>query len=260
MARGVSGAGLVADQQLLPTSTDRHSGSPILGGRQFAHPEEMTRMIDKYPPAATPPQGRSAPSESLPPASAREHGTADVVKGEAADLGHGSVQAGKHVAEVAREQASGVVAEAGRQGRDLLQQAQEELEVQAAHGQQRLAKQLLSLSDELRSMTDASGRGGMAADLTQHAASRVRDAGQWLDEHRPGQVAEEMQSFARRRPAVFLALAAGAGLVAGRLTRGLKNAASDNSMAATAPVATAPPSGEPNLLVTDDEAGRQGTP
>jgi hypothetical protein len=263
-------------------------------------------MTDKYPPAATPPQGWSAPSESLPPASTREQGTADLVKGEAADLGNGSVQAGKHVAEVAREQASGVVAEAGRQGRGLLQQAQQELEVQAAHGQQRLAKQLLSLSDELRSMADASGRGGVATDLTQQAASRVRGAGQWLEEHRPGQVAEEMQSFARRRPAVFLALAAGAGLVAGRLTRGLKNAANDNSTTPTAPAATqglssqwarpsdragyppVPPaasgpaqgpsgaanglsatdpgpqpaeaSGEPNSVVTDDQAGWQGTP
>lgn len=260
-------------------------------------------MTDKYPPAATPPPGWSAASESLPPASAQEQGTADLVKGEAADLGNGSVQAGKHVAEVAGEQASGVVAEAGRQGRGLLQQAQQELEVQAAHGQQRLAKQLLSFSEELRSMADASGRGGMAADLTQQAASRVRGAGQWLEEHRPGQVAEEMQSFARRRPAVFLALAAGAGIVAGRLTRGLKNAASDNSTTPTAtqglssqwaqpsdragyppvPPAVSDPaqgpsgaasglpatdpgpqaaqaSGEPNPLVTDDQAGWQGTP
>ncbi len=263
-------------------------------------------MTDKYPPAAPLPQGQSAPSESLPLASTREQGTAGLLKGEAADLGNGSVQAGKHVAEVAREQASGVVTEAGRQGRGLLQQARQELEVQAAHGQQRLAKQLLSLSDELRSMADTSGRGGMAADLTHQTASRVRDAGQWLDEHRPGQVADEMQSFARRRPAVFLALAAGAGLVAGRLTRGLKNAASDNAETPTAPTATpglssqrtqssdragypsvppaisdprdpsdgandqpptstdprlpaAPAPGEPNRLITDDQAGWQGT-
>jgi hypothetical protein len=262
-------------------------------------------MTDKYPPAATPPQGQSAPSESLPPASTREQGTADLLKGEAADLGNGSVQAGKHVTAVARDQASAVVAEAGRQGRGLLQQAQQELEVQMAYGQQRLAKQLLSLSDELRSMADASDRNGMATGLTHQAASRVRGAGQWLDEHRPGQVADEMQSFARRRPAVFLVLAAGAGLVAGRLTRGLKNAASDNSTTPTAPAATqglssrraqpsdpadyppvppavsdprdpyaasgltatgtdpdlpaAPAPAEPNRLVTDDQAGWQGT-
>ena len=119
------------------------------------------------------------------------------------------------MADVAREQASGVAAEAGRQGRDLLRQAQNQLEEQAAQGQQRLAAGLLSLSDELGSMADGSTQGGAAADLARDAASRARDAGQWLGDRRPAQVVDEVQSFARRRPGVFLALAAAAGLVAG---------------------------------------------
>jgi hypothetical protein len=188
-------------------------------------------MTDNYLPASTPPQR----GESLSPPSAEEQGTADVVKDQASDLSHSSIQTGKHVADVAREQASGVTVEAGRQGRDLLQQAQGQLAEQAAQGQQRLANQLLSLSDELRSMAGASGQGGVAAGLASQAASRVRNAGQWLDDRRPGQVTDEMQSFARRRPAVFLALAVGAGLVAGRLTRGLKDANSDNSASTAAP-------------------------
>jgi hypothetical protein len=194
-------------------------------------------MTDNYPYAPTPPQR----GEPLPPASAEEQGTADVVKSQATDLRHGSIQTGKHVADVARDQASGVAAEAGRQGRDLLHQAQGQLGKQAAQGQQQLANQLLSLSEELRSMAGASGQGGMAASLASQAASRVRTAGQWLDDRQPGQVAEEMQSFARRRPAVFLALAVGAGLVAGRLTRGLKDANSDNP---AAPAATQELSGQ----------------
>jgi hypothetical protein len=258
-------------------------------------------MTDNYLPASTPPQR----GEPLPPASAEEQGTADVVKSQATDLSHSSIQTGKHVADVAREQASGVAVEAGRQGRDLLHQAQGQLEEQAAQGQQRLANQLFSLSDELRSMADASDQGGMAASLASQAASRARNAGQWLDDRKPSQVADEMQSFARRRPAVFLALAVGAGLVAGRLTRGLKDANSDNSAAPAAtqrlsgqraqpsdmdsyPPATAagisdqtpglsgpasglpatagdpaweagPTYGERSPLVTDDQAGRQGT-
>src|SRR3984885_9634617 len=188
--------------------------------------EEIARMTDNYLPVSTPPQR----GEPLPPAPDEEQGTADVVKSQATDLGHSSIQTGKHVADVAQEQASGIAAEAGRQGRDLLREAQGQLEKQAAQGQQRLANQLLSLSDELRSMAGA-GQGGMAASLAGQAASRVRDAGQWLDDRKPGQVADEVQSFARRRPAAFLALAVGAGLVAGRLTRGLKDAHSDDSAA-----------------------------
>jgi hypothetical protein len=202
--------------------------------------EEIARMTDNYPHASTPPQR----GEPLPPASAEEQGTADVVKSQATDLSHSSIQTGKHVADVALEQASGVAAEAGRQGRDLLHQAQGQLEEQAAQWQQRLANQLLSLSDELRSMAGASGQGGMAASLASQAASRVRNAGQWLDDRQPGQVADEMHSFARRRPAAFLALAVGAGIVAGRLTRGLKDANSDNSAAAAAPAATQGLSGQ----------------
>ncbi len=192
-------------------------------------------MTRNYQSAASPQHG-----ESL----AQEQGTADVVKDQASGLSHSSVQAGKHVAEVAREQASGVAAEAGRQGRELLQQAQGHLEEQAAQGQQRVARRLLSVSDELRSMADASGQGGVAAGLAHQAASRVRDAGQWLDDRQPGQVVNEMQSFARRRPAVFLVLAAGVGLVARRLTRGLKDANSDNPAAAAAPAATQGLSGQ----------------
>jgi hypothetical protein len=202
--------------------------------------EEITRMTDNYLPGSAPPQR----DESFPPTSAEEQGTADVVKDQASELSHSSIQTGKHVADVAREQATGVAMEAGRQGRDLLQQAQAQLEEQAAQGQQRLANQLLSLGDELHSMAGAADQGGMATDLASQAAWRIRNAGQWLDGRTPGQVADEVQSFARRRPAMFLALAAGAGLVAGRLTRGLKDANSDNSAATAAPAATDELSGQ----------------
>src|SRR5580658_10620736 len=123
--------------------------------------EEIARMTYDYLPAATPPQR----GEPFPPVSAEEQGTADVVKSQATDLSNSSIQTGKHVAGVAREQASGVAAEAGRQGKDLLHQAQGQLEKQAAQAQQQLADQLLSLSDELRSMADNSGQGGVAASL-----------------------------------------------------------------------------------------------
>ena len=183
-------------------------------------------MTENYLPGSTPPRGKAL---------APEQGTTQVAKDQASDLGNSSIQAGKHVADVAREQASDVAAEAGRQGRDLLQQAQGQMEEQAARGQRRVAERLLSLSGELRSMAANFGQGGVAADVVQQAAARVGDAGQWLDAHEPGQVVHEVQSFARRRPTAFLLLAAAAGLVAGRLTRGLKDATADNSPAKAAP-------------------------
>ena len=224
-------------------------------------------MTENYPTGTTPPPAAEWP-EMEP-----EHDTTQVVKDQASDLANSGVQAGKHVGDVAREQASGVAAEAGRQGRNLLEQAQGQLHEQASEGQQRIAKKLLSLSDELRSMAENSNQ-GVAVDVTQQAASRVRDAGHWLEKREPRQVVNEVQSFARRRPALFLVLAAGAGLVAGRLTRGLKDATAGDSTETAAPatapglgelparpadVAGYPSYGEGVPVVTDDRAAYRNT-
>jgi hypothetical protein len=68
-----------------------------------------------------------------PPAGGRDQGTADA-KGQVAGLAHGTIEARKHAAGVAREHASAVAAEAGRKGKNLLRQAQEELGQQAFSG------------------------------------------------------------------------------------------------------------------------------
>jgi hypothetical protein len=193
-------------------------------------------MTENYRAPAPPLVGE----QQAPPTAQDDHGTADVVKDQAADVGHGSVEAGKHAAGVASEQAADVVAEAGRQGRDLLKQAQDQLTDQAARGQQRAAGELLALGDELRLMADQVDRDRPAGELARRAASRAHAAGRWLDDRGPGQVLDEVQAFARRKPGMFLALAAGAGLLAGRMTRGMQAAASDGSSAAT----TAPDLGE----------------
>jgi hypothetical protein len=203
-------------------------------------------MTHNYLPVAGPPQR----GEILPPASADEPGTADVVRDQASDVSRSAVQAGKHVADVASELASAVAPEAGREGEDLLRQAQGQLRQPAAPGQQQ-ANRLFSLSDEPCQMAGASGQGGMAAGVASQAASRVRAARQVLQERKPGQMADEVESFAPVGRAIFLVLAAGAGLVAGRLTRVLKGADSDSG---------ALPSREGRPPVTDDQAGRQETP
>jgi hypothetical protein len=188
----------------------------------------MTLMTGNYPPVP-PPLPPSEPLVPLPPQPQEDPpGTADVVKDQAADLRQSGVEAGQHAVGVAQEQASQVAAEAARQGRDLLAQAQQQVGDQVAQGQQRLAAGLLSLGDELSSMADGSQHKGTAASLARQAATRVRGVGQWLDDRSPAQVVDDLQAFARRRPGAFVALAAGAGLAAGRLTRGLQGAQGDD--------------------------------
>jgi len=199
-------------------------------------------MTQEYPAESTP----SAQLADSPPPG---QGTGAVVRDQAAELGQGAVQAGKHAAETAREQALNVTGEATRQGRDLVRQAQDQLGEQAARGQQQLADALRSLSAQLSEMAGGSSRGGMATDLARQAAGRANDAAHWLSNREPAQVVDEVQSFARRRPGTFLVLAAGAGLVAGRLTRGMKDASSDDPGPATPEASPwAPDPAEPAYL------------
>jgi gas vesicle protein len=180
-----------------------------------------------------PPVGGTPPvvGYSTPPATgATESGTSttDVAKDQASQVTQGAVQAGQHVAGVAKEQAANVGAEASRQARDLLSQASSEISQQASSQQQRLAQSIRSLGDELHKMTQPGEQAsGPAADLARQGAQRTREFASWLEQREPGEVLDEVKSFARRRPGTFLLLAAGAGLLAGRMTRGLKEAAGD---------------------------------
>lgn len=155
--------------------------------------------------------------------------TTDVAKGEAADVARSASEAGQQVVGVAKEQTQEVTAEAGRQARDLLRQTQSELADQAGTQQQRLADGLHALADELGSMADRSERPGTATDLVRQAADRSHEAASWLRDREPGAVLDDIRDFARRRPGVFLVLAAGAGLLAGRLTRGLKESSGSDT-------------------------------
>ena len=86
-------------------------------------------------------------------------------------------------------------------------------------------------------MAGAADQDGMARGLVDDVARRAGDAASWLDQRDPGSLLEEARSFARQRPGTFLAIAAGVGVLAGRLSRSLVDEArdSDDSTAAAPP-------------------------
>jgi len=151
--------------------------------------------------------------------------TKDVAKEQAAGVAGSAKDAGQHVAGVAKDQAGNVAAEATRQARDVLGQARAEMAQQASDQQQRVAGGLRSLGSELSSMAESSNQSGVATDLARQASTTAHEVADWLEQRDPGSLLNEVKSFARRRPGAFLAIALGAGLAAGRLTRGLKDEA-----------------------------------
>lgn len=139
---------------------------------------------------------------------------------EASSVAGAAADAGKDVADVAKEEAGTVAREAKTQAKDLFRQTQDELRDQAAHQQERVAGGLRSLGDELEQMAGAS-TGGAAGDVARQLAERSRSVAGWLDERDPGSLLSEVKSYARRNPGTFIAAAALAGVLTGRLTRAI---------------------------------------
>lgn len=147
--------------------------------------------------------------------------TKSAAKDEARQVGHEGAETAKQVGHTAKEEAGKVAQEAKEQARNLVGELGSDLRSQAGAQQQRAAQGLRAISDELRSMADGSQAGGTASSLVGQAAGKAGDAAEWLDGRDPGSLLDDVRGFARRRPGVFLAVAAGAGLLAGRLARGM---------------------------------------
>ncbi|MET0976646.1 MAG: hypothetical protein ABWX82_13370 [Leifsonia sp.] len=155
-------------------------------------------------------------------------GTTEAVRDEAGNIRDTAVDAGRTVAATAKDEAAGVVEEAKVQVSTLFSQVRDELRDQAATQQTRAAAGLRSIGDELNEMSRASS-GGIAADLVSQASSRAGSVASWLEGHDPASLIDEVRNFARRRPGTFIAIAAGVGLLAGRITRSAASNAHDSA-------------------------------
>ncbi|MBC7723239.1 MAG: hypothetical protein H7146_00610 [Burkholderiaceae bacterium] len=175
-------------------------------------------------------RGSASPTTTSTPASDSRSAT-DAV----ADVAGHAQEAAANVAGTAKDEASKVAQTAKTQIRDLSGQTRDQLVGQAGVQQERVAKGLHSLGDELSSMAGKSETGGVGTDLVGQAAGRAKSIASWLDDRDPGTLLEDITSFARDRPALFIGLAAAAGVVAGRLTRSLASSAHDEAAASDTP-------------------------
>lgn len=112
------------------------------------------------------------------------------------------------VAQAARRETQNVVGEIGTEVRG-----------QVAQQKDRLALLLKDISAELAEVP-ASGS-GRVSDLAWTVAGRTGDLSDWLRNHEATDILRATEDFARRRPLTFLLASTVAGVVVGRLTRGM---------------------------------------
>ncbi len=196
--------------------------------------------IPDLPPLPPTPSSWQPPSTPVPTGtSGSGASTTDVAKDQATSVALDAKDAAKDVAGTAKEQVGQVADEAKKQAKDFVGQARSELTDQASTQQQRVAVGLHSVSDQLHALANGDAQQGPANDLAHQAADKVSEVARFFENRDPGELLDEVRRYAQRRPGMFLALALGAGVVAGRLTRGLTS--DDDSTAA--PQGSAAPDG-----------------
>ncbi|MPQ98366.1 hypothetical protein GB931_10640 [Modestobacter sp. I12A-02628] len=172
--------------------------------------------------------------------------TTDVAKDEARNVGQTAANAGSQVAATAADEAKHVAGEAKAQATNVIgqgrQQVTQQVQTQAKNGQQKAVQSISALASELRTMAEGGQpSSGPATDIVRQATDKLDEVAHWIESREPGDLVEEVRSFARRRPGAFLLGAAVAGVLAGRLTSGVVSAHKDSSPSGTS--GTAPRQG-----------------
>lgn len=150
-----------------------------------------------------------------------------------------AAQESKHVAGVAKDEAANVLEESKQQARHLLDEARTQVDEQSRTQRDRLVSTLRTFGDDIEKMSRGEqAPGGMAQDLARQVAERAKEFGDRMDGREPAELLDEVRAFARRRPGTFLLGAVAAGMLAGRVARGAKDANQQGS--ATNPARPSP--------------------
>ena len=158
------------------------------------------------------------------PTATRPQQVTESLRGPATEVKDTAAAEARQVTETVKQEARKLGAEGRYQGRRVLDGGMAELRNQASTIQTRLAEGLQDLSDELREMTVAGRADGTAAGLASQAEDYTARAAAWLRDNDLDSALYGVRRFAARNPWGFLAMAAGAGLLAGRLARGVRDA------------------------------------
>lgn len=203
---------------------------------QPQEPWNQPPAVGGQPPVATGPgsHGTAVPPPPYEPTHvddrSRGQQTKDQAKDSARHVADDTKQAGAAVADTAKAEARGVKDDAVREGRKLWNETSATLSTQASDQLNRAAGTVRTFTDDLGRMSRGEQpEQGLATDLAQQLTDRTGAVADWLETHEPADVLTEVQRFARRRPVAFLAIAAGIGFAAGRLTRSVaQNHTSDD--------------------------------
>ena len=168
----------------------------------------------------TTPHPKSATSAGEADSASRPDVTqmATTAKDESAAVAGTAVEGGREVAGEIAEQVSAVAGTAKDQLTNLMSQAKDELRTQGEARGQQVVSGLQTLSDQMSALVhghpdQAGGVGTAVSEAQQRVQTYVRS----VQDRGPRALVDDVTTFARRRPGVFLLAASVAGFAAGRV-------------------------------------------
>jgi hypothetical protein len=196
---------------------------------------------------------RESRTQSMAPdRAARPVSTTGVVRDEAAGIGRSAKDAGGHVAQTAADQARELAVETRQQGHNLMQEGRQQLQEQVVSEQQRAARRLTTIADELAEIAEGRSTSATMSAVARQGADQLHQLASWLQNREPGDLLEEVRSFARRRPGAFLFGAALAGVAVGRITGAGVAAVKESNDNGSTPVPSPPVQPRPHPEATVD--------
>jgi hypothetical protein len=163
---------------------------------------------------AAPQNGPASPDQSTPTQLADRAGE------EAVNVAETATEGISDVADEVRTQAKAVAGQARQQIDGFVDQARDEIRQQAEQRNDQAAGQLRTLSERITALAEGRPEGaGPLVGLLHDAEDQVRRLAGRLEQRGPQGVMDDVSTFARRRPGMFIAAAVGVGLLVGRAVR-----------------------------------------
>ena len=179
------------------------------------------------PPAVEDESSSSTPGANVPTVQEKAHEVADT----ASEVAGTAQTAAKDVTAEAGAQARAVVDEVSSQARDLYATARRELADQAQAKSATAADGIRRLSNQVSALAEGrTSEAGPLVGYARDAQDRLAQLASRLDERGPEGLLDDVSTFARRRPLVFIGACAGAGFL---LTRFVRAGSASGSHAST---------------------------
>jgi vacuolar-type H+-ATPase subunit H len=149
-----------------------------------------------------------------------EESTMDQAKDQAREVAQSAGEQAGEVRDSVVEQASHVADEVKTQGREVLERTKVQVRRQGEAQAQQVAGSLRKLSEQAQALADGRAEeAGPVLDYVRQASARLQGMASRVEERGAQGLLQDLEDFGRRRPGTFLAGAALAGFVVGRVVR-----------------------------------------